>query len=68
MSSRTKVILFALTASVLFLFPIQQTTGLFKFKKLAGVMEEQPKPKLTIERWKDYQFQAMEGLSVPRGC
>ena len=62
MSSRTKVILFALTASVLFLFPIQQTTGLFKFKKLAGVMEEQPKPKLTIERWKDYQFQ--EGVEA----
>ncbi len=62
MSSRTKVILFALTAILLFLFPIQQTTGLFKFKKLAGVTEEQPKPKLTVERWKDYQFQ--EGVEA----
>ena len=57
MSSRTKVILFALTAILLFLFPLQQLTGLFKFRKLSGVMEEQPKPKLTVERWKDYQFQ-----------
>ena len=62
MTSRTKVILFALTAILLFLFPIQQTTGLFKFKKLAGVTEEQPKPKLTVERWKDYQFQ--EGVEA----
>ena len=57
MPSRTKVILFAITAVLLFLFPIQQTTGLFKFKKLSGVMEEQSKPKLTVEQWKDLHFQ-----------
>lgn len=57
MPSRTKVILFAITAVLLFLFPIQQATGLFKFKKLSGVMEEHPKPKLTVEQWKDLHFQ-----------
>lgn len=57
MSNRTKVILFALTAVLLFLFPIQQATGLFKFRKLAGVTEEPPQPKLTFEQWKAHHFQ-----------
>lgn len=57
MQNRTKVILFALTAVLLFLSPIQQTTGLFRLKKLSGVMDEQPKPKFTVDHWKDHHFQ-----------
>ena len=57
MPSRTKVILFAITAVLLFISPIQQATGLFKFKKLSGAMEEKPKPKLTAEQWKDHLLQ-----------
>lgn len=57
MPNRTKVILFALTAVLLFLSPIQQATGLFRLKKLSGVMEEQPKPKLTVDHWKEHHFQ-----------
>lgn len=57
MPSRIKAILLALTAVLLFLSPIQQATGLFKFKKLSGVMEEQPKPKFAVERWKEHHFQ-----------
>jgi hypothetical protein len=57
MKVNVKVILFSLTAVVLFLFPIQQATGLFKFKKLYGAMEEQPKPRLTAQQWLDCSFQ-----------
>lgn len=57
MKSTTQVILFALTAVLLFLSPIQQATQLFKFKKLYGVMEEQPKPQLSVQHWLDCSFQ-----------
>ena len=57
MQSRIKYILFALTAVLLLISPIQQATGLFKFKKLYGAMEEQPKPELTAQNWIDHSFQ-----------
>ena len=57
MKARVKVILFSLTAVLLFISPIQQATGLFKFKKLYGAIEEKPKPKLTMQHWIDHSFQ-----------
>ena len=57
MKADVKVILFSLTAVLLFLSPIQQATGLFRFKKLYGAMEEQPKPQLTAQHWLDHSFQ-----------
>ena len=57
MKADVKVILFSLTAVVLFLFPIQQATSLFKFKKLYGAIEEQHKPQLTAQHWIDHSFQ-----------
>ena len=47
MNSRTQVILFTLTALLLFAFAIQQQTGLFKFKELSGVVDSTPKPEWT---------------------
>ena len=57
MKADVKVILFSLTAVVLFLFPTQQATSLFKFKKLYGAIEEQHKPQLTAQHWIDHSFQ-----------
>lgn len=57
MKADVKVILFSLTAILLFLSPIQQATGLFRFKKLYGAMEEQTKPQLTAQHWLDHSFQ-----------
>ena len=47
MNSRIQVILFALTALLLFASAIQQQTGIFKFKELSGVIDSDPKPELT---------------------
>ena len=47
MNSRIQVILFALTALLLFASAIQQQTGLFKFKELSGVVDSNPKPEWT---------------------
>ena len=57
MKANVKVILFSLTAILLFLSPIQQAMGLFKFKKLYGAMEERPMPQLTAQHWLDHSFQ-----------
>ena len=57
MSNHIKIILFALTALLLFASPIQQATGLFKFKRLYGVMEEKPKPELSFHTWTHHGFQ-----------
>ena len=57
MKTRVKTILFALTAMLLLASPIQQATGLVKFKKLYGVMEEKPKPQLTLRNWTEHRFQ-----------
>ena len=57
MKNRIKVILFALTALLLFASPLQQATGLFRVKKLYGVMEEKPKPQLTLRNVTEHRFQ-----------
>ena len=51
MNSRIQVILFALTALLLFASAIQQQTGLCKFKELSGVVYSNPKPELT---WRNF--------------
>ena len=51
MNSRTKVILFTLTALLLFASAIQQQTGLFKFKELNGVVDSSPRPEWT---WRNF--------------
>ena len=53
MNSRTQVILFALTALLLFASAIQQQTGLFKFKELNGVVYSNSKPDLTWNNFLD---------------
>ncbi|MBQ8958662.1 MAG: hypothetical protein IJ057_09240 [Bacteroidales bacterium] len=58
MKSRTQVILFALTALLLFAFMLQQGMGLFHFKELNGVTVETMMPKADFERFCDGSFQA----------
>ena len=53
MNSRTQVILFTLTALLLFAFAIQQQTGLFKFKELNGVVDSSPRPEWTWHNFID---------------
>ena len=53
MNSRTQVILFTLTALLLFAFAIQQQTGLFKFKELNGVVNLSPRPEWTWHNFID---------------
>jgi len=57
MNSRTQIILFALTALLLFAFAIQQQTGLFKCKELNGVTYNLPKPVLTFKDFYDGTYQ-----------
>ena len=57
MKSPTKIILFALTAVLLFAFAIQQQTGLFKCKELNGVTSERPKPELNFANFCDGSYQ-----------
>ena len=57
MKSPTKVILFALTAILLFSFAIQQQTGFFKCKELNGVTNERPKPELSFKSFCDGSYQ-----------
>ena len=57
MKSPAKVILFALTALLLFAFAIQQQTGIFKFKELNGVTYERPKPELNFTNFCDGSYQ-----------
>ena len=53
MNSRTQVILFALTALLLFASAIQQQMGLFKFKELNGAVYSNSKPNLTWHNFID---------------
>lgn len=57
MKKATKTILFALTAVLLFAAVIQQGCHWWDFKPLAGVIEEQPLPKLTYESYGNSRFQ-----------
>ena len=57
MKNRTLVILFALTALLLFASALQQATGLFHCKALNGVTEETPKPKPSFSSFLDGSLQ-----------
>ena len=57
MKNRTLVILFALTALLLFASALQQATGLFRCKALNGVTEEAPKPKVRFASFLDGSLQ-----------
>lgn len=56
MNTRTKRILFILTAVVVIALPLQQL-HIIKFRSLKGVVAEQPIPTLTYEHWKNQRFQ-----------
>lgn len=49
MKSRSKTILFILTAILLFASMTQQATGVFSFKELSGVTQEQAKPLFSFQ-------------------
>jgi len=57
MENRTLVILFTLTALLLFASAIQQATGLFHFKALNGVTEEVRKPKASFASFIESKLQ-----------
>lgn len=57
MRSRTLTILFALTAILLFAFMIQQAIGVFSFKELSGVTQEQAKPELSFDNLRGGRYQ-----------
>ena len=57
MKSRTLVILFALTAVLLFASMLQQATGMFHFKPLDGVTKETPKPQASFASFCDRSMQ-----------
>ena len=57
MKSRISVILFALTAILLFASAIQQATEVFHFKELNGVTKETPKPKASFTSFCDHSLQ-----------
>lgn len=54
---KTKLILFSLTALLLFASLLQKQFNLFKFEELKGVVEEKPMPKLTLHSYADGTFQ-----------
>ena len=58
MKSRKLVILFTLTAVLLFAFAIQQATGIFSFKELSGVTEAQAKPDFSFEKFREGTYQS----------
>ena len=57
MKSRILVILFALTAVLLFASMLQQATGMFHFKELDGVTKETPKPQASFASFCDRSLQ-----------
>lgn len=57
MKSRIPVILFALTAVLLFASMIQQATGVFRFKELNGVTSVTPKPEVSFSGFCDRSLQ-----------
>lgn len=58
MNSRKLVILFTLTAVLLFASAIQQVTGIFSFKELSGVTEAQAKPDFSFEKFREGTYQS----------
>lgn len=57
MRSRTKTILFVLTLILVLLPALQQLTKAVPCKPLGGVTEEQSKPELTLQSFRDGSFQ-----------
>lgn len=57
MKSRIPLILFVLTALLLFAPMLQEHLHLFKVNPLAGVVEEKTKPAFTIKNWKKHAIQ-----------
>ena len=58
MRSRTKIILFSLTAVLLFASMIQQATGAFSFKELSGVTETQTHPVFSFQNLREGTYQS----------
>ena len=54
---KTKLILFSLTALLLFASLLQKQFHIFNFDELNGVVEEKPMPKLTLQSYADGTFQ-----------
>lgn len=54
---KTRLILFILTALLLFASLLQKQFNIFKFNELKGVVEEKPMPKLTLQSYVDGTFQ-----------
>ena len=57
MKSRTKLILFILTAVLVLLPLLQQHLHFLPFRKLSGVVEEQPRPEVTFSHFMDHSLQ-----------
>ena len=62
MNNRTKTILFALTAALLFASMLRNWFNLPKFRALQGVIVEQPKPKLSFENYRNGSYQEQSEL------
>ena len=58
MKTHTQTILFVLTAILLFASMIQQATGVFSFKELNGVTQEQSKPVLSFQNLRNETYQS----------
>ena len=58
MRSRTKIILFSLTAVLFFASMIQQATGVFSFKELSGVTELQAHPMFSFQHFREGVYQS----------
>ena len=58
MRSHTKIILFSLTAVLLFASMIQQATGAFSFKELSGVTEMQAHPVFSFQNLREGTYQS----------
>lgn len=67
---KTKVILFSLTALLLFISLIQKQLNVIHFKSLKGVVEEVKMPELTFASYRDGSFQSQteQHLKQQFGC
>lgn len=70
MRVRTKTILFALTAVLLFFSMLQKSLNWPRFRALKGVVVEQPMPELNFQNYRDgsFQQQTEEHLKQHCGC
>ena len=58
MKSRNLIILFTLTAVLLFASAVQQAAGIFSFKELGGVTEAKAKPDFSFEKFREGAYQS----------